>query len=287
MLLGTARLLTERRETFAGAVKLVFQPAEEGTIQGGGAAPMIEAGVLDDPPVDAAFGIHVGQYLPTGTIGIRAGPAHASYDLFTITVHGSGGHGSRPHQTVDAVYVGAQIVVALQAIVSRETDPREMAVVTVGSFQAGSAPNVIAAQATIVGSVRAFDRAVRDQTVRRVEEIARGVAAAHRAECTVDLADFTPVVVNDPGMAALAREVCIEIVGAKRVTEPPASTGSEDMAYFLERVPGCFFWVGCGNDSNATHPHHHPRFDLDEAVLPIGARALAAVALRALAADGK
>ena len=277
ILLAVAELLARRRETFTGAVKLVFQPAEEGP---GGAEPMIAAGVMEQPHVDACFGLHLANDLPVGSMMVRGGPVQASADDFEIVVEGVGGHGASPHQTVDAIAVGVAIVSELQRIVSREVDPLDSAVVTVGAFHAGTRHNIIAARATLVGTIRALDSATRERLHRRVREIAQGVAAASRATATVTLNMGYPVTVNDPTMAAFARGVAETIVPPDHVVEGRPIMGAEDMSYFLSAAPGCFVFVGSRNEArNLHHPHHSPLFDFDEASLPIGVELLTKLAL--------
>ena len=280
MLLGTARLLQERRNTFAGTVKVLFQPAEEG---GGGAKVMIDEGVLEDPKVDAAFGIHVAQEVPVGTIELRAGPAMAASDSFTFVIQGKGGHGARPQATVDPIAVGAQIVVALQTIVSRELDPTHQGVVTVGAFRAGEAANVIPDTAELRGTVRSFTPENRQLLAERIEAIVRGVAAAMRAEVDFRYRFGYPPTVNDAAMTELVRGAVGAVVGAERVIDGPQHMGAEDFSYFLERVPGCFWFVGSKNEERGlVWGHHHPRFDIDEAALGIGIESVVATTLRYL-----
>ncbi|HET9112217.1 MAG TPA: amidohydrolase [Ktedonobacterales bacterium] len=276
MLLAAAELLLRRRDTFDGAVKLVFQPAEEGP---GGAEPMIAAGVMEQPHVDACFGLHLANDLPVGKLLVRGGPLQASADDFEIVVHGVGGHGSAPHQTVDAIAIGSAIVTSLQHIVSREVDPLDQAVVSVGSFHGGTRHNIIASRATLVGTIRALDNATREYLHRRVQEIARGVAEASRATADVTIHPGYPVTVNDEAMAAFAREVAQKVVAPENVMEGRPIMGAEDMSYFLNAAPGCFIFVGSRNDErNLNHPHHSPLFDFDEAALPIGVELLASLA---------
>ena len=280
VLLGAAQLLKGR--DFAGTVKLVFQPCEERAP--GGAIKMIEEGVMDDPKVDAAFGLHVTPQLEVGQLGYRPGPASAASDRFTITVVGKGGHAARPNSCVDAVVVGAHIVVALQTLVSRETSPIQPAVVTVGAIHAGDAHNVIPGEATIRGTVRTYDPDLRNQMAQRLRELAQGIARAMRAEANVEYTFGYPPLVNDQAMTDLARAAGAEIVGKENLTDPDQALGGEDMAYFLQKAPGCFFRLGTGNRARGiTYGNHHPRFDVDEGALPIGAAAMAATALRFLA----
>ena len=280
ILLGVSRLLMDRRDQFSGTVKVLFQPAEEG---GGGARVMIEEGVLNDPKVDLAFGLHVAQDVPLGKIEVRPGPQLAAADRFTITIRGVGGHGAQPHLTVDPVAIGAQIVTALQTIVSREVDPTSQAVVTVSAFLAGEASNVIPDTAELRGTLRSFDSAVRLQLAERVGEIAQGIAAAMRAEAEYDYHAGYPPTVNDPVMTALVQEVAAEVVGAENVVESDLHMGAEDFSYFLEQVPGCFFFVGSSNpERGLIWGHHHPRFDLDEDAMAIGMETMTKTVLRAL-----
>jgi amidohydrolase len=280
MLLGVARLLQERRDAFAGTVKVLFQPAEEG---GGGAAVMIEEGVLNDPAVDVAFGMHMAQEVPIGLIELRAGPAMAASDSFTLVIQGKGGHGARPQSTIDPIAVGAQIVVALQTLVSRELDPTEQGVVTVGAFRAGEAANVIPDTAELRGTVRSFTPENRQLLAGRIETMVRGIATAMRADVNFRYRFGYPPTVNDAAMTDLVRTAAAEVVGPDRVREGPQHMGAEDFSYFLERVPGCFFFVGSKNDERGlVWGHHHPRFDIDEASLGIGIETMVTTTLRYL-----
>ena len=281
ILLATARILTERRHEFAGAVKLLFQPAEE--LPPGGAKPMIDAGVLEDPTVDAAFGLHINQDGPLGTIEVRPGPAMAAADRFTVTIQGKGGHGARPQDAVDPIVVGSQIVVALQTLVAREVDPIESAVVSVCAFLAGEAFNVIPDTAELRGTVRTFTPENRDLLERRIGEVVRGVVTALRAEATVDYRRGYPATINDPAMTDLVRAAAAEVVGAGKVIEGAPMMGAEDFSYFLERVPGSYFFVGSRNEERGlVWGQHHPRFDLDEAAMAVGIEALVRTTLRYL-----
>ncbi|MDP9363396.1 MAG: amidohydrolase [Chloroflexota bacterium] len=280
MLLGTARLLQDRRDAFAGTVKLLFQPAEEG---GGGAKVMIDEGVLEDPKVDAAFGIHVAQEVPLGRIELRAGPAMAASDSFRFTIKGKGGHGARPQSTIDPIAIGAQIVVALQTVVSRELDPTTEGVVTVGAFRAGEAANVIPDTAELRGTVRSFTPENRQLMAERIEALVRGIAGAMRAEVDFAYRFGYPPTVNDPAMTELVRSAVAEVVGPEGVLDGPLHMGAEDFSYFLERVPGCFWFVGSKNEERGlVWGHHHPRFDIDEAAMGVGIESVATTALRYL-----
>lgn len=269
ILLGAARILAERREQLAGTVVLVFQPSEERIP--GGALGMIEDGVMADPPVDAVFGLHIGQGAPVGTIELRAGPAMAAADGFRAEIVGVGGHASRPHTAVDPVLIAAHVVTALHSIVSREVDPLQSAVVSIGTIQAGTVANVIPPSAVMTGSVRSFDQALREKLARRIEATVVGIARAMGGDATVEYEFGYPVLVNDAAMTALARAVAVEVVGEERTREREPILASDDMAYFLQKAPGCYFSLGTRNEARGlTFGHHHPRFDIDEAALPIG-----------------
>ena len=282
MLLGAAQCLAARRDRLAGAVKLVFQPAEEGP---GGAEPMIRAGVLEAPRVDAAFGLHLMNDFPLGTVALSAGPVMAATDRVTLLVRGRGGHGAAPHQAIDSVLVAAHIVTALQAIAAREVSPTVPVVVTIGTIHGGFRYNVIAPEVELAGTVRSFDAKLRTELPGRIERIARGVASGFGAEVDVAYELGYPATVNDAAMTELARAAAATVVGdAGAVTMTPIM-GGEDMSYFLEKVPGCFAFIGSANAARGLdHPHHSPRFDFDEAALPIGVQVLVRTAERYLSA---
>ncbi len=282
ILLGVAELLSQLRDRFAGTVKLMFQPAEEGP---GGAAAMIADGILEDPPVDAAFALHVDSTRRAGEVAVSPGPTTAAADSFRIVVRGVGGHAAKPHTAVDPIVVAAHIVVALQTLVSRETDPFEPAVVTVGKLTAGTATNVIPDHAVLEGTVRTYSPTVRDHIERRIAEIARGIAQAMRAEAeTVYLRGY-PAMTNYPELAALAREVATELLGPDRVFDQQSLMAGEDFAFVAQKVPVCMIGLGVANpERGIVYPPHHPRFDLDEDALAIGARLMTAIALRYLGA---
>ncbi|HEY9735051.1 MAG TPA: M20 family metallopeptidase [Trichocoleus sp.] len=267
--LGTALYLSRHPESFAGTVKFIFQPAEEGP---GGAKPMIEAGALKNPDVDVIIGLHLWNNLPLGTVGVRTGPLMAATELFRCRLQGKGGHGAIPHQTVDSVVLGAQVVNAIQTIVSRNVDPLKSAVVTVGEFHAGSARNVIADSADLAGTVRYFDRAYDGFFAQRLEQIIAGVCQGHGATYQFEYQALYPPVVNDAAIAELVRSVALAVVETPAGVVPECQTmGGEDMAFFLEQVPGCYFFLGSANPAKQLdYPHHHPRFDFDETVLPVG-----------------
>jgi amidohydrolase len=266
--LGTAYYLSQHPD-FAGTVKLIFQPAEEGP---GGAKPMVEAGVLKNPDVDAIIGLHLWNNLPLGSLGVRDGAMMAAVELFDCVINGKGGHGAMPHQTVDSVIVGSQVVNALQTIVSRNVDPLKAGVVTIGSFHAGHARNVIANTAKLQGTVRYFDPSLEGFFAQRMEQIISGICQSHGASYELDYKRIYPPVVNDPAIASLVRSVAETVIETPLGIVPECQTmGGEDMSFFLQEVPGCYFFLGAANiERDLAYPHHHPRFDFDETVLGMG-----------------
>ncbi len=280
MAIGAARALAARRERLAGTVVAMFQPAEEGP---GGALPMMRDGLLDDPRPDAALACHVWNDLPVGTVGVRAGPVLAATDRFEVTVTGRGGHGAAPHQTADPVVAAAHLVVALQTLVSRRVSPVAPAVLTVGSVHAGTAFNVIPEKATLGGTLRSLTPEVRETLRRGVDEVCAGISTAHRVRCDVVHTPYYPATVNDPGVAWRVAEAAASVVGRDRVVEQELVLGGEDMAFVLEKVPGCYFFVGTANPGKGcAAPHHSARFDVDEDALPIGAEVMARAVERLL-----
>ena len=277
ILLSVAQLLMRHRDELRGTVKLVFQPAEEGP---GGAKPMIEAGVMEQPRVDACFGLHLSNNHPVGTLVVQGGPVQASADEFELDVEGIGGHGAGPHQTVDPIAIGSAIVNELQRIVSREIDPLDAAVITVGAFHAGTKHNIIPRRAELRGTIRALRPETRELLHQRIREVATKVAEAGRATCTVRINTLYPVTVNDEAMSEFVRSVAGEVVAPERVIRARPIMGAEDMSFFLNAAPGCFVFLGSANaERGLHHPHHSSLFDFDEACLPIGAELLTRVAM--------
>jgi hippurate hydrolase len=276
MLVGAARALSQDhlRERLNGTVKFVFQPAEEG---GGGGRVMVEEGVADD--VSSIFALHLWPGLPFGRAATKAGPIMAAADRFEMTVKGSGGHGAMPHLAADAVAIAAQIVTALQTVVSREVDPVEPAVLTVGEIEAGFAFNIIPETARLGGTVRTLDADLRNRMPERMEELARGVAGGMRGDAELDYHFSYPVTRNDADAAKFVLGVAEELFGEENTVElTHPSMGAEDFAYFLEKVPGAFIWLGVGDVSGL----HTAKFAFDEEVLPRGSALLAALALESL-----
>ncbi len=264
--LGMAEALQRSRAQLAGSVRLAFQPAEEHV---GGARRMIAGGVMDEPKVERAFGLHIWAPLPVGDVSVVPGPVFAAATHLRIIIRGHGGHASAPHQTVDPIVVAAHAIVALQTVVSRSIDPEHTAVFTIGRIEGGVRGNIIPNEVMMSGTIRTFEAAVLKKVLARVEEILRGVTSAFGAEYQLDTSTL-PAVVNDPASAALVAGVAGAMLGADHVSAS-RTTGGDDMAYFLEAVAGAYFMLGGGNkERGITWPHHHPKFDFDEACLPIG-----------------
>jgi amidohydrolase len=269
ILLGAARVLSGRKDEFAGNVKLLFQPAEE--MPPGGALGMIEAGVLESPHVDAVFGLHMANNLPVGQVAVGSGPILAGGDLFQITIQGKGGHAAHPQAAVDPVVIGAQVIAALQTVVSRNVDPMESAVLSITFFKAGDAFNVIPDVATLGGTVRWFSMEVAALVEERLKAIAEGIGAASGAEVTVEIRKGYPPTINDAGQAAIVREALVAVAGEENVITPAPIMGGEDFSRFLLNRPGAFFNIGSMNEAKGlTHGHHHPKFDIDEESLGTG-----------------
>ena len=263
----------------AGAVKFAFQPAEEVSH---GAQAMIADGVLDAPKVDAAFGIHLWNDLPVGTLGVMAGAIMASVDEFEITLLGRGGHAAAPHQTVDPVLVAAHVVTGLQSLVSRRRDPLEAGVVSVTQVSAGHAFNVIPGRADLRGTVRTFGGKFWDDAPGLIEETAQGIAGAFGARAEVRYRRLSSPLVNDERMAGLMADVAAQVVGKDNVKSGVRTMGGEDMSFFLQKVPGCFAFVGSAPKGGKASPHHSATFDIDEESLVIGAEVMSRVAVKYL-----
>lgn len=279
MLLGAARLLKQRESQLKGTVKLIFQPAEEG---GAGAKLMCDERALDNPRVERIFGMHVWPYMPTGTIGARAGAFMAAAGMVEISVVGMGGHAAFPHLTNDPVSTAAKIITELQTIVSREVDPLEPAVLTIASIHGGEAFNVIPPEVRMIGTIRSLTMKGLEFLQQRTREIATQVAAANRCTAAVTFPgnDYPPTV-NDAGCWHDARSLGAAMLGEQAVHELAPVMGGEDFAYYGAHARACFVALGVRNERiGATYSVHHPRFVVDEDVLPIGAALHAAYALR-------
>ena len=276
MILGAAGLLTDNPPD--GNVVLVFQPAEE---RGGGSRVMIDAGALQG--VRAVFAGHVTQEWPTGKIMIRKGSMTAQSDRFHITVRGKGGHGARPHEAIDAVVIAALLITTLQTLVSRQTNPVHPSVITVGKIVAGTAPNVIAESAELEGTIRTTVPETRDHIHKGIRRMVEAMSELHDAEIHVELSEGYPPVINTAEEVDLVRQCVRDVFGPDALTSAPhASMGSEDFSYYLQQVPGAFFRFGARRPDWEPMPLHSPRFDIDEAVLAIGAEFFDALARHAL-----
>jgi amidohydrolase len=277
MLLGAAAMLAERSDELRGRIAFVFQPAEEG---GGGAKAMLHDGLIERFAIERAYGLHISCILPSGIIGVRPGPLMAAVDQFDLTVEGRGGHGAMPHTAIDPIVVAAEFVGSVQRVVSREVDPVEPAVVTVGAFNGGTTYNVIPPRVALKGTVRTFSEATRATMEGRIRRIAEHTCAAGNASCTLDWHPSYPVTVNDAGETAFLRETLAAEIGAARVIEIPPIMGSEDFSYFANEVPACFAFLGAGDATHA-NPNHHPAFDINERSMATGIAAHVALALAA------
>jgi len=276
MMMAAAKVLTGRKSDFSGRVVFLFQPAEERPP--GGAKRMIEEGALES--VDAVFGLHLWQPFPTGMIGVIKGPMLAQADNFSLTVKGKGGHGAMPHTAVDPILAAAQIIVNCQSIVSRNVDPLKPCVVTFGTINGGTAHNIIPAEVSMAGTVRTFDLTVQALAERRLREIAEETAKAFGASCRVEYMTGYPALVNDAGMVDFVTGVAKRVLGEGCLRPFDPVMGGEDFAYYLQKVPGAFLFLGAGDGRE--FPHHHPAFDIDEKALPLGALLITSVALEFL-----
>ncbi len=278
--LTVARLLQASRKEWKGTVKLVFQPAEEGL---GGAQRMVDEGVLENPRPDMSLALHVWNDLPFGRVGVARGPTMAAASLFRITVSGVGTHSAMPQDGLDAILAASQIVTALQSITARNISPLDTAVVSVTKFHAGEAFNVLPPEAHLGGTVRTYMRETRMLVERRLHEIAEGVGRAMGCGVAVELDEYTPAVVNHPDVAARVQEVVDSLLPGSLDSEY-RTMASEDMALMMDDIPGCYFFVGSADPGRGLDaPHHSPRFDIDERVLPRAAGLMASAAASLLA----
>lgn len=273
VLLTTARIVASMTDRLGGEVRLIFQHAEEQVPSG--APELVAAGVLDG--ADAIAGLHLWTPLPTGAVAVPAGPLMASTDYFDITVRGRGGHAGLPHQVIDAVAIGAQIVGNLQHVVARETDPLRSLVVSVTGFHAGELNSIVPETATLHGTIRAFDEPLRRATAGRVEKLAAGIAAAHGAETETVFRFGPPAVINDASLADVAARVVRRRLGAAALVDADPVMAGEDFACYQQTVPGVFVLVGAGTPGEPAFPHHHPRFDIDEEALPMAVEILTGI----------
>lgn len=277
-LLTVTRMLNNHQKELAGTVKFMFQPAEEGM---GGAEAMIAAGVLGNPKVDIALALHVWNEKPVGWIGIANGPALAGAEIFNIKIRGKGGHGAAPHLAVDPILASAQVITALQGIVSRNVAPLQTAVVSVCTIHAGETFNVIPPVVEMTGTIRTFEPAIRTLVLDRFKKTILSVAEAMGCDTDIEVQRLTPATINQPEVAARVESVArhlfpdADVDGANFIT-----MASEDFAFILEKVPGCFFFIGSANpEKGLDASHHHPKFDIDETALPMGAALMTATIL--------
>lgn len=271
--MGAAKILNQLKDRFCGRIVFIFQPSEE--LPPGGAVAMVKEGVLEG--VDAIFGLHFWQALPTGTVGTVKGPFMAQADNFEITVKGKAGHGSMPQQTVDSILVASQVVVNIQSIVSRNNDPLKPLVVSFGTMHGGTVYNIIPDKVKLTGTVRTFDPEVQVMARDRIEKIAQETCRTFGAESEFIYLEGYPPVVNPPEMVDFALEVAARTLGEDRITAIDPVMGGEDFAYFLQKIPGTFLFFGMGDGME--FPHHHPAFDMDEKALPQGTLFLINLAL--------
>ena len=279
MVWGAAMILSQLKDELPGSVKFLYQPSEED--QPGGAAPMIAAGALDNPKVDAIFGLHVDPTIPVGRIGFRTGPMMAHVDDFNLTVLGKSGHAARPHETVDAVVVASELVTAIHQIPSRKVNPLDPVIITIGKIDGGTARNIIADKVTIFGTARSLDEKLAAQLPGIIRKAADGICKAHGAKNVLDYRMGYPVLINNPDAIDIMKHVTESMHGKKAVYDiPRPGLGGEDFAYYLQEVPGAMMMLGIRNKKiGADKPWHHPEFKIDEAAIPMGASVLAASVL--------
>jgi amidohydrolase len=274
--MGLAELLAAHRDEIAGQVKLVFQPAEE---HGTGAPAMVKDGALENPRPDVFLSTHVWIEKRVGTVDVTSGPVMAAADAWSCTLRGRGGHGAMPEQTVDPIVAAAQVICTLQTVVSRNISPLDTAVVSVGAIHGGDAFNVIPAQVIMKGTIRTYQPSTRDVVLQRVRQVVEGVSAACGASAEFETSSVTPAVINDPSVTQLTRRAAEAIVGAENVSSGERTMGSEDAAYFMQQIPGCYFFLGASNaEKGFDFPHHNSCFDFDEQALVLGVAILAQAA---------
>jgi amidohydrolase len=280
--LTVARLLHAHSQELAGTLKFVFQPAEEGL---NGAELMVKEGVLQNPPPDVSLALHLWNEKPVGWLGIGDGAVMAAAEMFKIRITGIGGHGAVPHLAVDPVLAAAHIITALQSIPARNVSPLKAAVVSVTTLRAGEAFNIIPPTAELTGTIRTFEPEVRRVVLERFHQVIKGVAEAMGCQAEIDCQAITPAVINNDQIADRVRKVAASVLPDSPVVSQFATMGSEDMAYMMQDIPGCFIFIGSANSEKGLDaPHHHPRFDIDEEALPRGAALLAAAAAELLSA---
>jgi len=289
ILLGAARVLFSIKDDLPGRVRLIFQPSEEGGSTSEncpGAECMIREGVLDG--IDAIAGLHIWSPLETGFISVRPGPLMSACDSWTVRIYGKGGHGAMPQDAIDPTLAATTFVNLLQTIVSRELDPKEVVVVSVGKFLTGSAFNIIPDSVEITGTVRTFNPEIQNSMPQMIRRIADGVCAALRCRAELEYTRFVPPTINDENLTERFIETARAAIGEDRVLHSSLIMVSEDFSYFQEKVPGVFFLLGSGNPAKGTdHPHHSPHFNVDDDALIVGVELLAGFAADFLAGEKK
>jgi amidohydrolase len=272
--LTVARMLYEQRKDFSGAVKLVFQPAEEGL---GGAKRMVAEGVLQNPIPDYSLALHLWNEKPVGWIGVTSGPAMAASETFHVSLTGKGGHGAAPHLSIDPLYTAAQIISALQSIVSRNVPPLDAAVISVTSIKSGTTFNVIPQTAEFQGTIRTYNPEVRNMIIGRFKTLVKNMALAMNCTTEISVESITPAVVNNPELSTKIQEVVKNLFPKATLDTTERTMGSEDMAFMMGTIPGCYFFIGSSNSEKGFDAkHHHPRFDFDESALTTGAALMTA-----------
>jgi amidohydrolase len=276
--LSVARILYNHRQELDGIVKFVFQPAEEGL---GGAEGMIKEGVLKDPKPDLALALHLWNEKPVGWLGIRSGPVMSASEIFRMRIIGRGGHGAAPHLAIDPVYASAQIINALQSIVSRNVPPLQSAVVSVTTIHTGDAFNVIPYFAEMQGTIRTFDPTVRERVLSRFRQIVEGIAEAMECQVELNLQSITPAVINDPQITDVIWQAAKQVLPGSQLDDDFSTMGSEDFAFMTREIPGCYFFIGSANpEMGLNASHHHPKFNFDEDALPRGVALITAAAVQ-------
>jgi amidohydrolase len=283
ILMGVATVLSKNKDKIKGTIKFIFQPAEEGAPPGeeGGASLMVKEGVLENPKVDAIFGLHINSVLPVGTIGYKPLGAMAASDRFVIKVHGKQTHGSEPWGGVDPILISAKIIDGLQTIISRETElTNEAAVITVGKITAGIRFNIIPESAEMVGTIRTLDYKMRDHIGKRMTEMAADIAKAYGGSATTEIVNGAAITFNDPALVTEMLPTLKKTAGTQQVKLMKAITGAEDFSFFQEKVPGFYFFLGGNSPGNTeAFPHHTPDFKIDDAGMILGVKTLSEMAL--------
>jgi amidohydrolase len=268
ILLGVARFFSSNPELVRGNIKWIFQPAEEG---GGGGRVMTEEGVLENPKVDAIFGAHVFPLLPVGKVGVYEREGLAATDRFIVKIIGKGGHGAFPHLCEDPILAAGHLITQIHSIVSRNINPIDSAVITIGKISGGTASNIIPDEVELIGTVRSLTPQVQEELKKRIENVARGVAQSFGVDYRFDFEYGYPMLINDPEMSKLVAQACSKGVGKENIVWVKPAMGGEDFSYYLQKVPGAFFMLGNRNEAKGTiHPYHSSLFDIDEDILPLG-----------------